>query len=212
VGRPQIEKVKYSHDAMIDALIANPRLSQNAIAQYFGYTVPWVSTIMASDAFQARLGQRRHELLDPAIAASIEERFKALATRSLEILQEKLAAPANQVSDQLALRAAELGAKALGIGGNAPPRTIVIDSGERLAGLAHRLTNLMSATKRELNYVESTEVREIFPDEQGHPEQTLCGSESDEGQPIEGTVRTNGRTASEAAGQDGRTSGDVTCP
>ena len=161
VNRPQIEKVRYSHDAMIDIILSNPSIHQSALAKYFGYTQAWVSTIMSSDAFQARLAQRREEVLDPALTLSIEERFRALSTRSLEVLMEKLAEPASQVSETLALRAAELGAKALGIGGNAPPRTVIINTEDRLAGLASRLTGLLVQSKKDAGYEIEQDLREI---------------------------------------------------
>ena len=108
-----IARVKYSHDAMIDLLIANPAISQNEIASTFGYTVPWVSRIMNSDAFQARLALRKEELLDPVIVASIEEKFRALASKSLDVVLDKLSVTN---SAELGLKALEISAKALGYG------------------------------------------------------------------------------------------------
>ena len=108
-----IARVKYSHDAMIDLLIANPAISQNEIAANFGYTVPWVSRVMNSDAFQARLALRKEELLDPVIVASIEEKFRALASKSLDVVLDKLSMTN---SAELGLKALEISAKALGYG------------------------------------------------------------------------------------------------
>lgn len=108
-----IARVKYSHDAMIDLLIANPAISQNEIATNFGYTVPWVSRIMNSDAFQARLALRKEELLDPVIVASIEEKFRALASKSLDVVLDKLSVTN---SAELGLKALEISTKALGYG------------------------------------------------------------------------------------------------
>ena len=54
-------RVKYSHDAMIDLIIASPGIQQNTLAIHFGYTVGWISTIMQSDAFQAKLAARKDE-------------------------------------------------------------------------------------------------------------------------------------------------------
>ena len=108
-----IARVKYSHDAMIDLLIANPTISQNELAANFGYTVPWVSRIMNSDAFQARLALRKEELLDPVIVASIEEKFRALASKSLDVVLDKLSVTN---SAELGLKALEISAKALGYG------------------------------------------------------------------------------------------------
>lgn len=136
----RLQKVRYTHDAMIDLIVADPAISQGALATTFGYTQTWVSLVMSSDAFKERLEARRGELVDPVIRASIRERFEALTRRSLEVLQEKLSQPASAVSDNLALRAAELGAKALGVGGNAPP--IVVPQPDRLDRLAERLLAL----------------------------------------------------------------------
>lgn len=143
-----IAKVKYSHDAMIDIIIQNPSVSQGELALAFGYTPGWVSQIIASDAFQARLAERKNELVDPTIRATVEERFKALVIQSLDILRQKLERPAHQISDNLALKGLEVASKALGYGarpegGNLPP-----SQPDRLDKLAERLTTLLSQ-KRE---------------------------------------------------------------
>lgn len=109
-----IQKIRYSHDAMIDMIVANPWVSQGELASAFGYTEGWVSQIIASDAFQARLAQRKNELIDPTLRATIEERFRGLVVRSLEVLMRKL--DKKDISDETALRAAEIAAKALGYG------------------------------------------------------------------------------------------------
>lgn len=149
---PGIKKVRYSHDAMIDLIVENPWISQNEIAAVFGYTAPWVSLIFSSDAFKERLTQRKEELIDPTIRASIEERLRSVVNRSLEVLAEKLSKPAGSVPDNLALRAAEMGAKALGLGGNAPPQSVVPLN--HLESLAQRLVQLKSQTVPEVHYVE----------------------------------------------------------
>lgn len=157
----KLKKVRYSHEALIDMIIQAPWLTQGQIAAAFGYSASWLSNILASDAFQAKMAARREEIVDPMIKASIEERFRALTIRSLEVLQEKLSKPA--VSDQVALRAAELGAKALGVGGHAPPRP-ADDGGQRLEQLANRLLSLQSNVRErvisEQDGVEVTVVRE----------------------------------------------------
>lgn len=108
-----IARVSYSHDAMIDAMIENPAISQNELAAKFGYTVPWVSRICNSDAFLARLAQRKADLVDPTIAASLEEKLRALASASLDVVLEKIVMTKNP---DLALNAAKLSTTALGFG------------------------------------------------------------------------------------------------
>lgn len=113
-----IQKVRYSHDAMIDMIVENPWISQGELARNFGYTESWVSQVIASNAFQARLAQRKEVLIDPAIRATIEERFKGLVARSIDILMKKLDNP-DKVSDELALKALEVASKAAGYGSKA---------------------------------------------------------------------------------------------
>lgn len=109
-----IERVRYSHDAMIDLILVNPGIHQNEIARHFGYTPAWVSRIMCSDAFQARLAERKSELVDPTIVASTQERLEAVARKSLDLLLEKLEVPG--ASTDLVVKAVEVSTKALGYG------------------------------------------------------------------------------------------------
>ena len=88
-----ISKVSYTHDAMIDMIIQNPQISQSELAVMFGYTAPWISRIMASDAFQERLAQRRHEMVDPGIAQTLDEGFREVAQKSLQVLKTHLENP-----------------------------------------------------------------------------------------------------------------------
>lgn len=135
-----IAKIRYTHDAMIDLIVQNPAISQNELAAIFGYTPCWVSLVMSSDAWKERLAARKAELVDPTIVASLNERFEAMVRRSLDVLNEKLAQPAAAIPDNLALRAAELGAKALGLGGNAPTPPVPVG---RLEQLAERLVGFL---------------------------------------------------------------------
>lgn len=115
-AKQAIQKIRYSHDAMIDMIVANPWISQGELSLNFGYTEGWVSQVIASDAFQARLAERKEALVDPHLRATIEERFRGLVVRSLDILMRKLDSPMKDISDELALKAAEIAAKALGYG------------------------------------------------------------------------------------------------
>ena len=108
-----IARVKYSHDAMIDLIIANPAISQGQIASHFGYTQPWVSRIMNSDAFQARLAARKSDIVDPQLVLTVDEKLRALASKSLDVVLEKLTVTN---SPEIGLKALEITSKALGYG------------------------------------------------------------------------------------------------
>ena len=108
-----IQRVHYTHDAMIDLLIGRPGVSQAEISRYFGYTQGWTSRVINSDAFQARLAKRKEDITDPLLIQTFEERLRGLANQSLDVIQAKLDATANP---DLAIKALELSTKALGMG------------------------------------------------------------------------------------------------
>lgn len=154
---PGPAKVSYTHDKMIDYIISQPRITNNQLAALFGYTPPWVSQIMSSDAFRERLAARRAEVTDPAIQAALDcwfptttESMQHLVDKSLDILKEKLSAP--RVSDAVAIKAFELGARGLSIGGfgNKAPEPTERPEADRLEKLADRLTGLLHTKKAEV--------------------------------------------------------------
>lgn len=159
---PPPQKVSYTHDAVIDMIIANPRVSNQQLAAVFGYTGAWMSMIRSSDAFKARLATRRAEIVDPTLTATLEDRIRGITERSLEVIAEKLEAPAASIPDAIALRAAEFGAKALGIGGHKTPPPV--DPGY-LEALGQRLVALQAQVRREhgqaqdVNFVEHQEAQ-----------------------------------------------------
>jgi len=115
-----LERVRYTHDAMIDIVIAKPDVTQNTLAEYFGYSVGWISRIFCSDAFQARLAVRRGEVITPGLLSTFEERLKVLATVSLDLVLEKLEHrdPITGEGPDIGtiFKALEIGTKSLGYG------------------------------------------------------------------------------------------------
>lgn len=108
-----IARVTYTHDAMINLILAQPSISKTEIAKHFGYSLPWVSRIFNSDAFLARLAVRQAELIDPTIVQNLDEKIKMAAGMSFDVLIEKLE---KTQSADLALEVANLSTKALGYG------------------------------------------------------------------------------------------------
>lgn len=109
----RIAKTRYSHEAMIDILIAEPGIKQNELAVRFGVSVAWISRIIGSDAFQGALAKRREELTDPFLVATLEERMTGVAMQALDVIGEKLALTQNV---DVALKAYDISMKALGFG------------------------------------------------------------------------------------------------
>lgn len=112
-GKDAIARVSYTHDAMIDVILANPSMTQVDLSKYFGYTEGWVSRVMGSDAFNARMAERKGEIVNPGILATMDEKIKGLALHSIDVLQRKLEATS---SPDIAIKSLELATKAMGMG------------------------------------------------------------------------------------------------
>lgn len=112
-GPPQVSfaQYRYTPDLMVDLMVKNPDWSHSQLAAAFGRQPSWTSAVLASDAFQQALDTRRHEVADPLLSATMEERFRGLAIRAVTVLQEKL--NTTGVSDLVVLKAAEIGIKAV---------------------------------------------------------------------------------------------------
>jgi hypothetical protein len=150
----ELQRLNYNHSDAVDALVQDPTISVKELAARYGYSAGWMSQVVNSDAFQAQLAKRRAELIDPTLQLTLNERFRALTVRSLDVLQEKLHAPIEQISDKLALEAVSLGAKALGLG--TPQPAARPDTSDHLAGLAHRLLDLQGARRPAADVVDVT--------------------------------------------------------
>ena len=195
----RLKRLSYTHEALVDLIISQPELDQNHLAAHFGYTPAWISNILASDAFKAQLARRRDEIVDPELRATVKERMEGLLIRSVKVLMQKLEQP--MVPDNLALRAAELGAKSLGLG-IAAPQVQITTGTDRLERLAERLIVLQQNVRQGVTF--NGEVLEAqpaaLPGEQGRlPAWEGGGSEPPAGQPVEAAVRADGEVSGSAA-------------
>ena len=118
----EIAKVSYTHDAMIDLIVDNPRLSQNELAAHFGYSPSWISQVVNSDAFRERLAERREDVVDPVLRMSLEERIRGVTSVAIDVLLDKLKATENP---NIAIRVLEHGTRALGYGAQKQQQVVV---------------------------------------------------------------------------------------
>lgn len=142
-------RLRYTHDAMIDLIIAHPEWSQNQIAAHFGYSAAWISQLFCSDAFREKLAARREEIIDPTLRATVEERFQSIARQALDIISSKLAKHPDAVSDRTALRALEVSARALGYGARPVAPAPHVDLEVHLHTMSDRLTRLLAVKRTE---------------------------------------------------------------
>lgn len=103
---------------LVDEVLANPGISLRELSRTFGYSMSWLSVVMNSDAFGEMLEARRKELVDPAVAASLNAKLRTLVEVSTEVVTERVEAGADA---KLALKAIETATRALGMGRDKTP-------------------------------------------------------------------------------------------
>lgn len=91
--RKPLQKLNYSHEAMIDLILAEPSVTNRELAEIFSYSEAWIGHIRKSDSFQARIAERKALLIDPRIRQNLEDRLAHVATTSIQMIQEKLESP-----------------------------------------------------------------------------------------------------------------------
>ena len=118
----EIQKIRYTHEAIADFLIANPMASQGECAQFFGYSEPWLSQIIHSDAFQVyyrKLAEERGQLA----IHSIPDKIIGLAALAMDKASERLTTGASEtfIGDTMEKTLKALGYMGNGSGGNGVP-------------------------------------------------------------------------------------------
>lgn len=83
----QLKKMGITHEAVMDWLLLNPEKTQGQCAEYFGITEQWLSVVVNSDCFQARLRERRM-LMDHRVTDITEGRLKGVIQKGLERLEQ----------------------------------------------------------------------------------------------------------------------------
>lgn len=106
-------KLTYTHEAMVDFILQEPSVRIGELAEVFDRSVGWVSRVLASDSFKARMAQRRKELIDPIVAQSVNERLGAVVIQATTLLNEKLDL---EESGSLAMDALAVASKMMGSG------------------------------------------------------------------------------------------------
>jgi hypothetical protein len=86
----QIQKVGIKHEAILNFLVVNPLVPLSQVAREFGVTQPWLSTIIHSDAFQARLRERNEQVFHKSVLP-LADKLLGLAHQAVEKIGDQLA-------------------------------------------------------------------------------------------------------------------------
>lgn len=113
-GPAPARKPRYTADLMVQLMIDHPEYTHKQFADHFGYKASWFAGVLISNNFQYALEQRRSEVINPQLTGTMDDMFRSLLVQSLTVLQQRLEDP--RASEDLILKAAALGVKALGMG------------------------------------------------------------------------------------------------
>lgn len=104
------------HEMVIDLWLLDPLLTQREIAAKLGKTEAWLSILINNDAFRAKYAERKGELVDPEIAARVEERLTAVTNKASEELLKRLSVAPGAFSVKELNQTLASSTRALGMG------------------------------------------------------------------------------------------------
>jgi hypothetical protein len=188
LDRPPVKRMRYSHEALADLIISNPFCDGLWLSLKTGYSRSWLSTIMASDAFQAKLAERREKVVDPTLRLTLEEQAKGLFARSIEVLRHKFDGASENIPDQLAIQTFSATARALGYGNRPEPQS---NRDEVTDHLIRHADNLVTLLRREKARARTEEIIDVIKDTDAsvHTESAGALSRSAEGRSTTGEVQ-----------------------
>ena len=109
-----ITTVSIKHEDILNFILANPTMKLGDVALLYGVTQPWLSTIIHSDCFQARLSEKQGDIFATALLP-IGEKLTALAHSAIDKLADQI--PLENDTETVR-KTTDTVLKALGYGGN----------------------------------------------------------------------------------------------
>lgn len=111
----QIKKVSWWHQSIVDWELAHPNLMMKDCALHFQVTESWLSTVRNSDAFKEYQVARRAQH-DGNISKGIVHKTQELASLTLDVLNERVAAEREKLGLTTVKDTCEMALKSLGFG------------------------------------------------------------------------------------------------
>ena len=105
-------KMNYTHEAMVDLILQEPTVTTKELAAVFDLSEGWVSRVINSDSFQARIAERKAQLIDPHIKRALDDRVSSVAIKAITTIDEKLST--EEAGAQYALEALGIATGILG--------------------------------------------------------------------------------------------------
>ena len=84
-----VRQLSNTHDDIMNVMVANPMASHRDLSALTGYSETWLSRLVNSDIFRARLAEKKGEVF-VMVAQDVPAKLSALAHQSIDKLAEKL--------------------------------------------------------------------------------------------------------------------------
>lgn len=88
-GTPGVQKISVKHTEIMNFMLMNPTQKLADVAKHFGYTQPWLSCIIHSEAFQAQLSIQQEAIFNGTVLP-IKEKMLAMAHQGLDQLSDRM--------------------------------------------------------------------------------------------------------------------------
>ena len=88
-GTPGVQRVSTKHVEIMNYMLLNPTHKLADVARHFGLTQPWLSCIIHSEAFQARLAEKQGEIFNGTVLP-VKEKIAALAHQALDQIADRM--------------------------------------------------------------------------------------------------------------------------
>jgi hypothetical protein len=173
-------KLSHKHEAILQAVLSNPEAKLKTIAQHFNVSQSWLSCVIHSDAFQARMAECKEEIFHASLLP-IKHRVETVAGLALDRLTEGL--ELNTLSAEETRKTAEMSLRALGFGAkeSKPPGPLLavgvnltVDS----ALLAEARSRVGQKVYQLLENSEASEAQEPLEGECVHEENTASSAQT----------------------------------
>lgn len=174
---PTIRKLSWWHESIIDWMLLQPEGRLGDCAREFNVTQSWLSIIVNSDLFRARLAQRRAELAGE-IGATVIDRLSGIAGQALESIAEKIEKEKTKIPIGELRETAEMSLNALGYGGRAAPTQHASGNVYNFNGPTHVSRDVLEAARGKMRLVGARAVDDAPPLLDAQPAQPALVSAS----------------------------------
>lgn len=97
----QLQKLSPKHEAIMNWILENPERSRRECAAHFNVTETWLSIVVNSNCFQARLAEKQ-EVIFSVVASDIPTKLRGAAAIAIERVTELLpGAPGDYALDAM---------------------------------------------------------------------------------------------------------------